>query len=336
MTPRVEIGLGLQGDKTPADFAALAVLAEDCGFDVLSVFADLWFQPPIVPLLEMARVTSRVRLGVACWNPYTMHPYELAGQLVALQQASDGRAYFGLARGTWLDEIGIEQTRPIGHLREAVTVVNRLVSGDTRGFSGRVFQLAPNAALRYPLPSRQPPTLIGAWGPQAVAVAGELADELKVGGTANPAMVPVMQERLRPGLEAAGRAPGSVGVVVGAVTVVDEDGEAARAKARTEVAMYLAVVADLDPTSHVPPELIAEVKSRIQVGDHQGAGRSIPDSILDLFAMSGTPEQVAAHAQRLIDAGVSRVEFGTPHGLTDQSGIALLGTRVLPLLERGR
>ena len=80
-----------------------------------------------MPLLEMARVTSRVRLGVACWNPYTMHPYELAGQLVALQQASDGRAYFGLARGTWLDEIGIEQTRPIGHLREAVTVVNRLV-----------------------------------------------------------------------------------------------------------------------------------------------------------------------------------------------------------------
>jgi 5,10-methylenetetrahydromethanopterin reductase len=70
----VEIGLGIQSDKHHGDYARLAVLAEECGFDVLSVFSDLWFQPPIYPLLEMARVTSRVRLGAACWNPYTMHP----------------------------------------------------------------------------------------------------------------------------------------------------------------------------------------------------------------------------------------------------------------------
>jgi 5,10-methylenetetrahydromethanopterin reductase len=32
---------------------------------------------------------------------------------------------------------------------------------------------------------------------------------------------------------------------------------------------------------------------------------------------------------------VSRVEFGTPHGLADARGIELLGSRVLPLLTRG-
>jgi 5,10-methylenetetrahydromethanopterin reductase len=56
--------------------------------------------------------------------------------------------------------------------------------------------------------------------------------------------------------------------------------------------------------------------------------------VLDLFAFSGTPEQVAAQAQALIDAGVSRVEFGTPHGLTDASGVDLLGSEVLPALHR--
>ncbi|HEX4251541.1 MAG TPA: hypothetical protein VH008_27010, partial [Pseudonocardia sp.] len=60
-TPRneVEIGLGLQGDKRPGDYARLAALAESYPFDVLSVFGDFMFQPPIVPLLEMAAATSR-------------------------------------------------------------------------------------------------------------------------------------------------------------------------------------------------------------------------------------------------------------------------------------
>jgi len=68
-------------------------------------------------------------------------------------------------------------------------------------------------------------------------MAGELADEVKIGGTANPKMIAVMRQRIASGLAAAGRTVDDVGVVVGAVTVVDEDGPAARAKARTEVAM---------------------------------------------------------------------------------------------------
>jgi 5,10-methylenetetrahydromethanopterin reductase len=117
------------------------------------------------------------------------------------------------------------------------------------------------------------------------------------------------------------------------VTVVDEDGAAARARARREVAMYLAVVAELDPTVQIPPDLLARIKQHLAVGDHSGAGLLIPDEILNVFAFCGTPEQVAAQAQRLIDAGVSRIEFGTPHGFTDADGIDLLGRRVLPALR---
>ena len=35
----------------------------------------------------------------------------------------------------------------------------------------------------------------------------------------------------------------------------------------------------------------------------------------------------------LFEAGVSRVEFGTPHGLTAARGIELLGRRVLPAVR---
>jgi 5,10-methylenetetrahydromethanopterin reductase len=333
LTRGVEIGLGLQADKRGEDYAALAVLAEECGFDVLSVYGDLLFQPPIYPLLEMARATSRVRLGAACWNPYTMHPYEIAGQVAALQQASGCRAYVGLARGAWLSAIGLRQDRPVTHLREAVQVVRALLRGDAQGVDGAVFSLAAGTRLRYPLPSVQPPLLIGTWGSATAAMAGELADEVKVGGTVNPAMIGVMRQRLAPGIAAAGRDTDEVGVVVGAVTVVDNDGAAARARARTEVAMYLAVVGQLDPTVQLPPDLLAEVSRYADAGEHERAGELIPDDVLDLFAFSGSPDQVAAQAQKLIDAGASRVEFGTPHGLDDRSGIDLLGRAVLPRLD---
>ncbi|WP_089156273.1 LLM class flavin-dependent oxidoreductase [Micromonospora sp. NBS 11-29] len=330
----VEIGLGLQSDKPAGAYARLARAAESHGFDVLTVFGDLMYQPPIFPLLEMAQATDRVRLGAACLNPYSMAPYEIAGQLAALDLASHGRAYLGLARGTWLGAVGLPQPRPLAAIEESAEVVYRLLRGDRSGFSGRVFSLAAGTALRYAVHRPDPPLLLGAWGPRGAALAGRVADEIKVGGSANPDMVPVIRERLRAGAEKAGRDVADVGIVLGAVTVVDTDGEAARAKARTEVAMYLAVVAELDPTVVLPDDLVKRVGDLVDAGEDEAAGRLVPDDVLDRFAFSGTPEQVAAQAQALIDAGVRRVEFGTPHGLTDERGVDLLGSAVLPLLRR--
>ncbi|MCK2217063.1 LLM class flavin-dependent oxidoreductase [Actinomadura sp. ATCC 31491] len=334
MSRGFEIGLGLQSDKRPGAYARLARIAEEHGIDVVSVFGDLMYQPPIFPLLEMAAATSRVRLGPACLNPFSMAPYEIAGQLAALDLASGGRAYLGLARGTWLGEVGLAQPRPLTALAECAEVVYRLLGGSTSGFTGEVFSLAPGTALRYPVQRARPPLLIGAWGARGAALAGRVADEIKVGGSANPAMVEVIRERLRPGAEQAGRPVDDVGVVLGAVTVVDADGRAARARARREVAMYLAVVAELDPTAHVPAGLLERVRAEVAAGRDDAAGALIPDDLLDLFAFSGTPEQVAAQARRLIDAGVRRVEFGTPHGLSDDGGVRLLATEVVPMLRQ--
>src|SRR5262249_34918100 len=52
-----EVGLGLQSDKSVEEYEALGRLAEDAGFDVISVFHDLFFQPAIFPLLAIARAT---------------------------------------------------------------------------------------------------------------------------------------------------------------------------------------------------------------------------------------------------------------------------------------
>ena len=44
-THALELGLGFQGDKSTDAYAELARLGEELGFDVLSVYADL-FPPP--------------------------------------------------------------------------------------------------------------------------------------------------------------------------------------------------------------------------------------------------------------------------------------------------
>jgi 5,10-methylenetetrahydromethanopterin reductase len=320
---RLEVSIAFQSDKSPDEYVELARLAERGGFDVVSVYHDLGYQPAIYPLLLMAQATERVRLGPAALNPYTLHPIEIAGQIAALDAVSGGRAYLGLVRGSWLEGLGLEPTRSLTNLREAVEVVSRLLAGDRSGFAGEIFSLAAGTGLRYEPPRRRVPLLIGTWGVKVAAMAGQVAQELKVGGSANPDLVPIMRERI---------GNDDVGIVVGAVSVVDEDGGAARDKARREAALYFPVVAGLDPTLDVPERLVDEVRRLVHAGDQDAAGRLIPDELLDRLAFAGTPEQVARRASALYEAGAARVEFGTPHGLSPRVGVELLTARVLPEL----
>ena len=303
---------------------------------MISVFSDLLFQPPSA-LLEMAHATSRVRLGAACWNPFTLHPYEIAGQWYLIDQASGGRAYLGLAKGSWLGAIGVEHGPSRRPHRAGGRAHRRPALRRRRGYEGDLFPLAPGTRLRYPLLRNAAPLLIGSWGPLGIALAGRFAEQLKVGGTANPDLAPIIRERLAADDDAVGRPRGDVRLVFGAVTVVDRDGAAARRAARREVAMYIDVIAELDPTVEVPADLLERIRERLAADDHEGAGALVTDDLLDRFAFSGTPEQVAAQAQALIDAGVDRVEFGTPHGLElEETGIALIGAEVVPMLNQER
>jgi 5,10-methylenetetrahydromethanopterin reductase len=251
----------------------------------------------------MAGATERVRLGPAALNAQTLHPVEIAGQIAGLDLVSNGRAFLGLVSGAWLDLLGLDEERPFTRLKEAVEVVRRLLAGDRSGFSGERFRLAPGAGLNYRPLRASVPLMLGTWSPRAARFAADVADEVKIGGTANPDMVRLMRSWL-------GRS--DVRIVVGAVTVVDRDGTGARARAEERVGMYLDVVAHRDPTLDLRP------------------GQAVP---LEKFVLAGTPEQVAAHAQALFDAGAARIEFGTPQGLTTATGVELLAERVLPLLR---
>ncbi len=325
-----ELSVALQSDEDLAMYASLAPRIEELGFRTISVYSDLLYPSPLLPLITVAQTTHSVRLGPACLNPYLLHPLEIANQLHILDTVSGGRAYLGLARGAWLEAVGVSQERPVRRLREAIDVVRHLFSGHDDAYCGEIFQVEAGARLAYRPVREDVDLLLGAWGPAGTSLAGELAAEVKIGGSANPALLPSARASLAGGEARAKRSPGEVGLVCGAVTVVDDDGASARRLARAEVARYLPVVAGLDPASGLDPVDLASMQSLVRAGNHEEAGRLVPDAVLDRFAFSGTPEQVAAQVQALFEAGATRVEFGTPHGITAVRGIELIGRRVLP------
>jgi len=329
LTAAIRFGIALQGNKTPAEYVAHAQLIDRYPFGVVSLYNDLFFQPALGPLLLMAPHLRSAQLGPAALNPYLVHPIEIAGQVALLDMLSEGRAYLGLARGSWLDQVGVAQPRPLRTLREAVQVIRRLLAGGSGSFDGQVFHLATGSALRYRVQRGYVPITIGTWSTRTARLAGEIADEVKIGGSANPAMATYLRPFIGAGEQSAGRQPDTVGVCLGAVTVVDLDRARARALARREVALYAPVVAPLDP-SLCDADWLSRVAEPARRGDVASVAELIPDDALDSLAFAGTPADVTRRVEDLARAGVARVEFGTPHGLDPLDGIRLLGGRVLP------
>ncbi len=330
------LSLAFQTDKPLSAYGALAAAAEAYGFDAVTVYNDMLYQPAWLPLLEIARHTQRVRIGPAAVNPFTCHPINIAGNIALIDEASNGRAYLGLARGSWLDYVGLEPERPVTALREAMECVRRLLSRSREPYAGEVFKLAGGDSLRWKILRPDIPFLLGTWGIRTLQACVRYISEIKIGGTANPAMVRQLRAFVNDAAAKVGRDPESIGIVAGAVTIVDSDGAAARRAVRRQAALYLPVIAPLDPTLNLEPELLERIGAAAAAFDFDRAASYIPDDVLSRVAFAGTPDEVAAQARELFQAGASRVEFGTPHGLTEEEGMRLLGERVLPaLMGRG-
>ncbi len=328
-----EVSIAFQTDKTPAQYVALAKLVDQYAFDAVSVYCDAPFQPSYGPLLLMAPHIHRARLGPAAVSPSRIHPIDMAAESALLASLAAG-VYLGIARGAWLAEHGIREVQPpIRAIREAIEIVRYLLSGASAGYRGQVYQLAEGVRAPYPLPEKLPAIMIGSWGEKLCALAGEMADEVKVGGSANPDVVPVIQGYIAAGERIAGRPVGSVGVALGAVSVADDDREQARAAARRSVALYLPVVAPLDPTVQVEQELIARLRAHADRHEYEQAARLISDDLLERFALAGDANDLIRQSEAIFAAGARRIEFGTPHGIDSARGIRIIGEQVIPALK---
>ena len=104
--------VSFQSDKSIAEYRELAAIVERYDFQTVSVYQDLFFQPPWPALLQFAELTYGALVGPCVVNPYLSHPVLVAGHLAMLDEVSRGRAYLGVGRGAFFEAIGLSRGCP--------------------------------------------------------------------------------------------------------------------------------------------------------------------------------------------------------------------------------
>jgi len=157
--------------------------AEAAGFDTLLVadhLADGMF-PPLVPLVDAAEATERLRLGTLVVNNDFRHPVVLAREAATVDLLTGGRLELGIGAGHMkheYDEAGLRFDPPavrVARMAESASIIRRLLAGEEVTFDGEHYHVHGHRC--FPTPLQQPvPLLIGGNGRRVLETAGRLAD----------------------------------------------------------------------------------------------------------------------------------------------------------------
>jgi 5,10-methylenetetrahydromethanopterin reductase len=167
----------LHGGLAPARCIDLAKAAEANGLSSVW-FAENPLERGVLPALAAcAANTSRIELGVGVWNPYLRHPAQIAMDISALDELSNGRMALGIGSGQAapIEKLGIDNTRPLGALEDCFATVRALLRGETVGGVKLSYAARPDI-----------PLLMAARGPRTLELCGRIADGLIVSNMCPP------------------------------------------------------------------------------------------------------------------------------------------------------
>ncbi len=228
----------------PEELLDQAVAAERAGFDVVACsdhLAPWWTDGEPAPahsgnawvwLGAAGQATANVSIGTGVTAiVYRYNPVVVAQQVATLERLFPGRAFLGVGSGEAMNEVPAGMDWPsvgeqLERTEEALTIITRLLDGETVNFEGKHFRTT--GARLYTLPERRPAVYMSAFGPDAAAIAGRLADG--VWTLADPQQAPGVIGAYRKAAEQAGRAPGEI--ILQVLAAWSHDGAAALEGAR--------------------------------------------------------------------------------------------------------
>ena len=167
---------GLVGRASVDAFTTHALTAEADGF------SSYWVAEHPTGGLDALTVLAIVgqhvegmELGTAVIPTYPRHPLVLAGQALTTHGAirSHLTLGIGLSHKSMMSLLGIEDDKPIRHLREYLSILGPLLTSGRVDYQGTT--LSCNAEIFKPA-ATPPQLLVAALGPQALAATGALAD----------------------------------------------------------------------------------------------------------------------------------------------------------------
>jgi alkanesulfonate monooxygenase SsuD/methylene tetrahydromethanopterin reductase-like flavin-dependent oxidoreductase (luciferase family) len=166
----MRFGVFLLGDKPPGmpdkqvfdNLLEEARWADELGYDAVWL-AEHHFSPygmiaslPVAAA-AIAAATRRVRIGTACIVPAFHHPINLAEQIAMVDVISGGRFQAGFGRGYQAHEFrgfGVPMDESTARFREAVTIIDGLLSQEKFSYHGRFWKLEDVSI--HPRPLQRP------------------------------------------------------------------------------------------------------------------------------------------------------------------------------------
>ena len=169
--------------RSGEEWIARARRAEELGYDTLLVPDHLTRQlSPISAMATAAAVTTRLRIGPYVFANDFRHPLVMAREAATLDVLSGGRLELGLGAGWRVNDyrqLGLPYDLPkvrIDRLVEALTLVKRLLAGETVSHDGEWYRLDGARLSPRPVQRPRPPLHIGAGGPRMLRLAAREAD----------------------------------------------------------------------------------------------------------------------------------------------------------------
>jgi probable F420-dependent oxidoreductase len=296
------LGIFLTGLPPPLSIE-YAVKAEAAGFGS-AWFPEITFADAFGPATAAAARTERIALATGVVGIWSRSLVTLALQAATLHQLSDERLVLGIgvqARGYVGSWHGQEYRQPLTAMREAVTILKRILAREWTTVEGEVFSVR-GFHLDMEPPQRPAKIYVAANGPKMIQLAAELADGI-VGYFHSVEYVrDVVVPNLRIGAERAGRTLDGFDVTVGFPSVVTPD-ESGIELAKGQVMMFATALdsapAYLDSIRAAGyGDVAVEIGERVRAADPEGALALVSDEMADALTISGSPE----NARRRIDA----------------------------------
>ena len=302
---------------SPEEQVELGVLADKGGLDSVWM-AEAWGQDAVSLSGYMAAKTERIALGTALMQIPARPPTATAMAAMTIDVLSGGRFRLGLGvSGPQVSEgwYGVPFARPVSRTREYVEIVRMALSGKKVEVHGREFELPLPDGLGKPLrmlaEPREIPIYLGATGPKAVELVGEIADGW-LPFMIDPDDPSALLEPLDAGLAKAGRTRADLDVGVAVGMGMSDDLGAARDAVRPLFAFYLGAMGAKEKNFYVDlaeragfGDAARAVQDAWLGGDRLGALGLVPDALLDQLCIACKPGEVDKHLARFADAGIN-------------------------------
>jgi len=336
MTDPFTFSIRLNNDRPIEDYVALARRAEALGFDQFWVSNDLFLKSAPVILSAVAGATTRIGIGTAILNPYTMNPAEIGMLAATLDELSGNRFHLGLAAGAreFIAWVGVDYRTPLAAVRESVAAIRRLLRGEA-GVEATTLPWTRDSYLRFRAP-RVTPIYIGAMSPKMLRLSGEIGD-----GALPLLLPPEHYFTVRPIVEEGvkDREPG-LGAFDLACCIwvsLSRDSNAARRALAEKIAYYGSALSPLilERLSLTREDFAIIERAVTEERDMDEASSLVDERMLRIGVVGGAKE-VIQRLEPLVAAGARHLSFGPPLGPDPLEAVEILGREVLPYFSTRR